>query len=602
MNSKCMFTNMVVLTACLAVLIFAGAIVSQKNNPARYTETITAIDRGELSFDMVLIPGGKFMMGSPLAEQGRAEHEGPQHEVQIHPFYLCTTETTMELFLAYYYETYTAKKAMDRAGLDAMAGPTPIYGELTLGYTMKHPAFAMTWHNAVTFCKWLSKKTGKEYRLPTEAEWEYAARAGTNHIYGFGDDPDQLKDFSWYEDNSDFEPHEVATKNPNPWGLYDMLGNVQEWVHDFYSPTAYEQQIKEGPTSGKVYVARGGYYDSTPAEVRCAARGFEEDWWRMNDPQMPKSKWWLPNMDHVGFRIARSVEADSKEKSEKLTFTSNKNGEYVFDTGILRGKLRQNGKSMGLSSVVHIPSGVRLDGRMGIFTPYRIFTTNKRYGSAAFGWSSTSKLLPDGAIQVTWPEEKDRPFEVVAIYCWRTSSMLELEITVEPRKDLSKFEVFLASYFNKSFPSSYVYVAKNPQAKGKPGFLVAEKSFGNWQIFPRNLDVVPVIQDGRWQKEPDPVEWAIMPDMQMPIGFRRSTKMDLTVILMAPQDDCFAIATPHRGERHYSLYLSLFGCDLKAGQTAKAHSRLIITTDISDSEILSLYQKYMEDIVVKAYK
>ena len=121
-------------------------------------------------------------------------------------------------------------------------------------------------------------------------------------------------------------------------------------------------------------------------------------------------------------------------------------------------------------------------------------------------------------------------------------------------------------------------------------------------MFPRNGDVVPVIQDGRWQKEPHPVEWAIMPDMQMPIGFRRSTKMDLTVILMAPQDDCFAIATPHRGERHYSLYLSLFGCDLKAGQTAKAHSRLIITTDISDSEILSLYQKYMEDIVVKAYK
>ena len=97
------------------------------------------------------------------------------------------------------------------------------------------------------------------------------ARAGTNHIYGFGDDPGQLKDFSWYEDNSDFEPHEVATKNPNPWGLYDMLGNVQEWVHDFYSPTAYEQQIKQGPTSGKVYVTRGGYYDSTPAEVRCAA-------------------------------------------------------------------------------------------------------------------------------------------------------------------------------------------------------------------------------------------------------------------------------------------------------------------------------------------
>ena len=591
-----------VLITCLSVAMAADTGGTHHRPLMKYTETVVTKDAHKVSFEMVLLPGGSFLMGSPLTEQGRAEHEGPQHEVQINPFYLCTTETTMELFLAYYYETYTAKKTMDCAGLDAMTGPTPIYGELTMGYTMKHPAFAMTWHNAVTFCKWLSKKTGKEYRLPTEAEWEYAARAGTNHIYGFGDDPNQLKNFSWYEDNSDFQPHEVATKNPNPWGFYDMLGNVQEWVNDVYSPTAYEKQIKKDPTSGKVYVARGGYYDSTPAEVRCAARAFEEHWWRMNDPQLPKSKWWLPEMDFIGFRLARSVETGSKEKSEKLKFTSSKNGEYVFDTGVLRGKLRRNGKSMGLSSAVHIPSGVRLDGFMGIFTPYRIFTTNKRYGSAAFDWLSTSKLLPDGAVQVTWPEEKDRPFEMVAIYCWRASSILELEITVKPRKDLSKFEVFLASYFNKTFPSSCVYVDRNPQAKDKPGFLMAEKAFGDWQIFPRNGDVVPVIQDGRWQKEPHPVEWAIMPDMQMPIGFRRSTEMDPTVILMAPKDDCFAIATPHRGEPHYSLYLSLFGCDLKAGQTVKAHSRLIVTTDISDEEILGLYQKYMEDIVVKACK
>ena len=111
----------------------------------------------------------------------------------------------------------------------------------------------------------------------------------------------------------------MGKKKPNAWGLYDMSGNVREWVYDFYSPTAYKETARQspavnpkGPETGKVHVARGGDYSSPIEDVRCAARSFEETWWRSGDPQIPKSKWWLPQMEFIGFRVARSVDKDDK--------------------------------------------------------------------------------------------------------------------------------------------------------------------------------------------------------------------------------------------------------------------------------------------------
>jgi len=280
----------------------------------------------------------------------------------------------------------------------------------------------------------------------------------------------------------------------------------------------------------------------------------------------------------------------------KLVFTENEDGGYEFDTGILCGRLRQADKGLGLTSAVHIPTGTTLNGAYGILSYYRVFTANKRYGTAAWSWSGTSKLLPDGAVQVTWPEEDDRPFEMSAIYRFRDGSTLDVETIVRPGKDLSKFEVFLASYFHEAFPLSQVYVATSPETEGKPAFLTAKKSFGNWQMFPLNEDVVPIIRDGRWKKEPNPVGWKIMPSMAMPIALRRGSKTAPTAILMAPRDDCFAIATPHEGEGHYSMYFSLFGRDVRAGQTARARLRLVVTNAASDLEILNLYRKYMKDL------
>jgi sulfatase modifying factor 1 len=228
--------------------------------------------------------------------------------------------------MAYYQETVSAKrdfistqesqKDAGKSGeVDAITGPTPVYGDMTMGYENQHPAMGMTWHNATTFCRWLSKNTGREYRLPTEAEWEYACRAGTTKAFGAISDPEKLKEYAWFDKTADSETNAAGKKKPNAWGLYDMLGNVREWVSDFYSPDAYKQAATKtpavnpkGPESGQVHVARGGDYSCPAEELRCASRAFEEKWWRSGDPQIPKSKWWLPEMDIIGFRVACSVE------------------------------------------------------------------------------------------------------------------------------------------------------------------------------------------------------------------------------------------------------------------------------------------------------
>jgi sulfatase modifying factor 1 len=325
--------HVIALTSLLAVTMASDTPASQDRPLKKYTETIMTKDGEKVSFDMVLIPKGSFTMGSPADEAGREDHEGPQCEVRLEQFYLCTKETTIELFLAYYQETVSAKrdfievqeakKDTEQQGkdeVDAITGPTPVYGDMTMGYEETHPAMGMTWHNAMTFCRWLSMKTGKKYRLPTEAEWEYACRAGTTNIFGVGNDPSGLKDFAWYEANADSETNPVGKKKPNAWGLYDMSGNVREWVFDFYSPTAYKETAKKnpavnpkGPKTGKVHVARGGDYSSSVEVLRSAARAFEEEWWRSGDPQIPKSIWWLPEMDFIGFRVARSVETGTKK-------------------------------------------------------------------------------------------------------------------------------------------------------------------------------------------------------------------------------------------------------------------------------------------------
>ncbi len=317
-----MRTSRILICVLIAVLSIGvvTAVAQSDSPPKKYTETVTANNGDKVTFDMVLVPGGRFKMGSPADEPGRQEHEGPQFEAKIEPFYLCTTEATLDLFLIYYREAGTGKKEFfegqeteKKKDVDAITGPTVVFGDLTMGYDESHPAIGMTWLNAVTFAKWVSYKTGKEYRLPTEAEWEYAARLGRKGL------EEKMEDYAWCEANSMGETHPVGEKKPNALGIYDMFGNVREWVWDYYSPTAYKDASGanpvidyKGPAEGKVHVARGGDYNSPANQLRCADRSFEETWWRSGDPQIPKSRWWLPQMDFIGLRLARSAEPSEK--------------------------------------------------------------------------------------------------------------------------------------------------------------------------------------------------------------------------------------------------------------------------------------------------
>jgi formylglycine-generating enzyme required for sulfatase activity len=291
--------------------------------PLKHPKYVEKIPGSEVTFEMVPIPGGTFLMGSPEGEKGRSPDEGPQHPVQVKPFWMGKCEVTWDEYDLYWKKQGEAEaepapetKPKDA---DAITRPTPPYADETFGHGREnHPVLCITHHAAMEYCRWLSQKTGKLYRLPTEAEWEWAARAGTQTAYSFGDDPKDLKDYAWYaDDDPDELTQEVGKKKPNPWGLYDMYGNVSEWCLDQYKKDAYAASPADKltlepvlmPTAARfAHVARGGSWADKADRCRSAARRGSDKSWIKLDPQRPQSIWWLTSADFVGFRIVREVE------------------------------------------------------------------------------------------------------------------------------------------------------------------------------------------------------------------------------------------------------------------------------------------------------
>ena len=278
-----------------------------------------------------------------------------------------------------------------------------------------------------------------------------------------------------------------------------------------------------------------------------------------------------------------------------LAFSASGANEFAFDTGVLKGKLRADGKSRGLSSVVHLPTGATLDSSMGLFGHYRVFSSNKRYGTAAWDWPSEAKLRRDGSVEVRWPSAEDRPFELRAVYRWAAPNTLDLETSMQAKTNLAKFESFLASYFAEGFTNSCVYA----QSTAQLGLEAADRNYGIWQAFPRDDEVVSIIQDGRWKILPNPVDWVIRPHLAKPLGVRRCPANGVSVLLMSPPQDCFAVLTPFEAEPHRSLYLSLFGKDLKTGESARARARLMVVSKLQDAEIMAAYESYLREISSK---
>lgn len=300
----------------------------QKADFEAYTETIPG---SEISFEMIPIEGGEYLMGSAESDANHQEDEGPQVEVKIDPFWMASKETTWDMFEIFVFQEQEKRLAMESGGLesanipsvDAVSRPTPPYLDMSFGMgKYGYPAICMTQYSAQMFCKWLSAKTGVFYRLPTEAEWEYACRAGTSTAYSFGDDVAQLDEYGWHYGNTNGGYEKVGTKKPNPWGLYDMHGNVSEWTLDQYDAEFYAS-LEDGvavpynpPTKLYPRTVRGGSWDDDPEMLRSATRIPSNPRWKQQDPQIPKSDWWHTDARFVGFRVIRPLNPPSAEQIE----------------------------------------------------------------------------------------------------------------------------------------------------------------------------------------------------------------------------------------------------------------------------------------------
>ncbi|MEQ8786614.1 MAG: formylglycine-generating enzyme family protein [Pirellulaceae bacterium] len=313
-----------------AVLTNADA---QANTPAEMKPYAELIEHTDTVIEMVPIPGGELLMGSPDSEADRGDDEGPRHPVKVDPFWMGKYEITWDAYEVWMFDLDIQRRKIyrkaetqrDKAAVEyQISQPTEPYTDMTFGMGKRgYPAICMTQLAAKTFCQWLSAKTGRYYRLPTEAEWEYACRAGTTTAYSFGDDPSKLGEYAWYYDNAGEKYQKVGQKKPNPWGLYDMHGNVNEWVLDQYTTDFYGKfagQTAENPLAipTKLYprVVRGGSWDSDPEECRSAARLKSDPSWKRQDPQIPKSIWYHTDATYVGFRIVRPLNEPSAEQKQ----------------------------------------------------------------------------------------------------------------------------------------------------------------------------------------------------------------------------------------------------------------------------------------------
>ena len=325
-----------------------------------FTTTIPGTD---VEFELVPIPGGKVLMGSPDSEDGRNDDEGPQVEVAIEPFWMGKYEVTWGEYRHYMrldqifksFNTDGIRQITEEKRIDAVTAPSGLYDPsftFDAGDGPKQPAATMTQFAAKQYTKWLSRICGDSFfRLPTEAEWEYACRAGTTTAYHFGDDPEKLGEYAWYDDNSDYERHDVGEKKPNPWGLYDMYGNVAEWVLDQYDENGYENLTKH-PVNGllacwptEVYprVVRGGSWELTAEECRSASRlGSDDEEWKIDDPNVPQSPWWYTTepATGVGFRIIQPLKTpESRDVRESFWVSDHKSISRTVDN-----RIETNGK------------------------------------------------------------------------------------------------------------------------------------------------------------------------------------------------------------------------------------------------------------------
>lgn len=303
-----------IITVSCSFFCLGSIAQSSGSTFSAYEQKIPGSDQ---SFKMMPIKAGSFTIGAAAAEKNKEADETPQKTIQISAFWMCAFEVTRDNLDVFLKDENTSLNA----DADAITRPSPQYIDFSegMGKSGGYPANSMSQRTALMYCRWLYQKTGVFYRLPTEAEWEYACRAGSNSRYYFGNDPAELDKYAWYEKNSGDKYHKVGQKLPNAFGLYDMLGNLLEWTLDHYEADRYAKMEAADPmvpANALQYpkVLRGAGFTDKADDLRVSKRFHSVPAWNIRDPQIPKSRWWLTEARAVGFRIIRPFKQPSAEE------------------------------------------------------------------------------------------------------------------------------------------------------------------------------------------------------------------------------------------------------------------------------------------------
>ena len=297
-----------------AVEKIRGRIEGQAKKTSRSGSYTVTVPNSTVSYTMAPVPAGSFTMGS----SAKAD-EQPAHKVTLDAFWMQAHEVTWDMYLMFMFADQAGETDHPDAVVDALSRPTAPFLEMSFGRGNNgFPAISMTQHAANKFAQWLSAKTGEFYRLPTEAEWEYACRAGSTAPLS----ATQLDEYAWYLKNSPAPPftsgtyHKIGTKKPNAWGLYDMLGNVMEWTLDQYAPYTASPAVNPWARSTQPYpqAVRGGSWNDDESRVTCTARVASDLSWKKLDPQLPKSIWYMTNAQWLGFRLVHPAKLPSLEE------------------------------------------------------------------------------------------------------------------------------------------------------------------------------------------------------------------------------------------------------------------------------------------------
>ncbi len=329
MNKRFIIVQLTLIVLAV-VSLGSSSKVAKHAKVTLFTDYKQNLPGTDVKISMIAVNGGSYVQGSSAKDIGHQKDEGPAHKVAIDGFWIGEFEITWEQYNLFARREIDAFKLAEGKSdevvikLDGVSSATTPYVDMSFGMGKDgYPAINVTQYAASVFCQWLSATTGRFYRLPTEAEWEYACRAGSTTAYCFGDSREELSNYAWYYDNSNESYHKVGTKKPNAWGIYDMHGNVAEWTLDQYDASFYATKSKSPsqnawnhPTKLYPRTARGGSWYDDPEHLRSAARRPSSPNWKKRDPQIPKSLWWHTNAPFIGFRIVRPKKAPPKEEQK----------------------------------------------------------------------------------------------------------------------------------------------------------------------------------------------------------------------------------------------------------------------------------------------